>query len=213
MIVDLTLPVFPGMPIYPGDSDVVFRPVLIHEKDGFSVHEVHIGTHTGTHIDAPYHISSHGLQVDAHDVLDACVGDAIVIDVSEQLEENEILPRHLNDALSDVPQGGRVLIATGWSSHFGSGEYYTSHPSLSDEAADELVRRKIRLLGVDMPSLHITRDRVIHEKLLSAGIVIVESLAGLAALKNRRVFFSAAPLRLQGLDGSPVRAFAVVPDG
>ena len=212
MIIDLTLPVYPGMPVYPGDSNVVFRPALVHEKDGFSVHELRMGTHTGTHIDAPCHSDPHGAPADAPEVLDACVGDAVLIDISMRLRGNKILLQHLETALSSIPQGGRVLIATGWSSRFGNENYYTCHPSLSDEVADELIRREIRLLGIDMPSLHITRDDVIHDKLLSAGIVIVESLTNLAALKKRHVFFSAAPLRLLGLDGSPVRAYAVVPN-
>ncbi|MCE5250388.1 cyclase family protein [bacterium] len=212
MIIDLSHPVYAGMPIYPGDPVFSVTRVLSHEKDGCCVHDVSFGTHTGTHIDAPFHFLADGATVDTEAVLKNCAGEALVIDVSGTLDDNEIKPSNLGKALADIHEGDRVLLRTGWDSHYGKSDFFSSYPGISEELTDLLVERKIALIGVEMPSIHTKKGVVIHKKLLSAGIIIVEELTNLDALDEGRVFFSAVPLRLKGLDGCPVRAYAIVPD-
>jgi len=198
----------PGMPVYPGDEPTKFRQTLYSERDGFNVHTVSMNTHAGTHIDAPFHAGHDFAAVDCADVLRACIGDALVIDVTRACVEREIMPSHLGRFREEIGDGDRVLLATGWSDRYGEAGYFEGYPSLSESLTDELVGRNIALIGLETPSPHIDRSEQIHKKFLAHGIVIVENLKGLARLGEGRVFFSAAPLSLHGLDGSPVRAYA-----
>ncbi len=213
MVLDLTLPLYPGMPVYPGDPSTAFSPVLSYDPDGFAVHALTLGTHAGTHIDAPVHRFPHGIAVDALTALQASTGDAFVINIENVSPGGEIFPSDFGECAEFITPGSRVLLATGWSERFGMEGYYDCFPSISTESARLFAERGISLLGVETPSLHITEDARVHETLLSAGTMIVESLANLRNIAGKRVFFSAAPLKLEGLDGSPVRAYAILKDG
>jgi len=211
MIVDLTLTVRPGMPVYPGDTSVSFSPVHTHERNGCRVTGVTLGTHTGTHIDAPFHMRENGETVETAGILEACVGTAIVVSPFHGNADRLITPHNLGDVPDNLPENGRLLVATGWDERFGSGEYYSGYPAISIELAESLARKGIVLLGLDTPSPDAGDDDRAHRILCDAGIVIVECLANLTRLSAGTVFFSAAPLRLEGLDGSPVRAWGRSP--
>ena len=211
-LVDLTLPVTQGMPVYPGDPPVRVSEALTIAGDGASVHDVSLGTHTGTHIDVPSHMIDGADAVDSLSVLDACIGDACVLDCREYMSGGEITVDVL-DCLRDFDGPClRVLLATGWGERFASADYYDAYPGVSPALADGLVALGIRLVGVETPSLHTELGQEVHLRLFRAGIVVIESLGNLCDLKGRRVWLSAAPLKLCGLDGSPVRACAVVFD-
>lgn len=208
MIIDLSLPLTPDMPVYPGDPATSFTPVLTHGRDGFSVHAITMSSHAGTHIDAPYHADSTGTAVDDFSLLAACVGPAVVVRVTGR-EDADITPHDLGPALDALEPGDRLLIATGWSVRFGAPDYYERHPRISLSLAVMLAAKRPALVGLDTPSVHTVDNSAVHRTLLSAGIVLVENLVNLDRLPER-VFFAAAPLRLAGLDGSPVRAFGWV---
>lgn len=212
MIIDLTLPVYPGMPVYPGDPPIVFHRSAGHETEGYTVHSVSLGTHTGTHIDAPYHVDSTGRTVDDFSILSASTGEATVFHLTGVSADSEITPDSMGKHIEDIAAGDRILIATGFSERFGEEGYYHSFPSVSIQLARELADKQIALLGIDTPSLSASNDPEVHSILLKSGCVVVENLANLRLLKTRKVFFSAAPLALKGIDGSPVRAFAIIPD-
>ena len=208
MIIDLSLPLKPGMPVYPGDPATGFDPVLTHDRDRFSVHAITMSSHAGTHIDAPYHADPSGRTVDDASVLAACVGPARVVMVPGR-ENDDIMPDDLGAMLDDLRAGERLLIATGWSSRYGAADYFRHHPRISLALAGMLAARRLALVGMDIPSVHTTESERVHHTLLAAGIVLVENLVNLELLPEQ-VFFAAAPLRLAGLDGSPVRAFGWV---
>lgn len=208
MIIDLTLPLMPGMPVYPGDPETVFKPLLTHGADEFSLHALTLSSHAGTHIDAPYHADPEGRKVDDAAVLAACVGPARIVHV-EGRENTDIVPDDLGDTFDSLTEGARLIIATGWSGCFGSPDYYKAHPRISPALASALAVKRPALLGIDIPSVHTFDDTRVHRILLAAGIVVVENLANLDRLPEF-FFFSAAPLRLCGIDGSPVRAYAIV---
>lgn len=76
-----------------------------------------------------------------------------------------------------------------------------------------LLGQKIRLLGVDLPTVEsVGEPFAMHRALLSKDIIPVEGLVNLVELIDRRFLFSAAPLVLENGDGSPVRAYAIVED-
>lgn len=210
MIVDLTHTITPGMPVYPGDRIPSFTERAGYGREGYLVHDIVMGTHTGTHIDAPVHYLHDGISVERQPVLDACAGPARVIDAIDAAKSGEITVEDIEARLDGIGRGDRILLATGWSARYGTPGFFTDFPSVSPELATWCAERKIALLGVESPSLNRSIDDTVHEIILSAGIVIVESLANLAPIAGKSVFFSAAPLALSGLDGSPVRAYAVI---
>lgn len=194
-IFDLTRPVQPGMPVYPGDPPIHFQPHAALETDGYRVTEVRLGTHAGTHLDAPAHFLAGGATADRLP-LEKLVGTAWVVD-------------HDETALR-IDAGARVLIRSGWSTHWGEADYFTRFPALSPAMIEELARAPAALIGLETPSLHPDpqEDARRHRLLLEAGVVIVENLTGLEHLP-RHVFLAALPLPLVGADGSPCRVVAL----
>lgn len=197
-IVDLSVPVHTGMPIYPGDPEVSISPALTIPESGVEVHSLHLGTHSGTHLDAPSHTLAGGRTV-GDIALDRLVGPTLVLDGRNPVALPESVPE-------------RVLICVGWDKHWGS-ERMTAHPAQPLELVEQLWARGMRLLGVDCLSPDPTPgdgDFPVHAFVLGQDGLIVENLRGLAPLIGRTVTTAMVPLRLDGLDGSPVRAWAQV---
>jgi len=120
---DLTLPVRPGMPVYPGDPPVAFLRHCAHETNGFEVTAVRLGTHAGTHVDAPSHFLPSGGAVDRLAIA-ALVGPARVIDLSSLGPGGEIDA----ERLGAIAEGERLLLRTDWSRRFGEADYYSGSP-------------------------------------------------------------------------------------
>jgi arylformamidase len=206
-VIDLSHPITAGMPVYPGDPPVVVTPYQTIGADGFAVHTVSFGTHTGTHVDAPAHFIEKDMTVDNQQILDACTGEAVLIDAPAG-PGSVITPAGLDAAIALITNGARIILHTGWSSHFGMPEYYRDYPVISPELATLMVDRRIKLLGIDAPSV----GDELHAHLLGAGIVLLENLTNLDRIPVSQFLLSAAPLALSGLDGSPVRACAILTD-
>lgn len=202
--IDLTLPLRPGMTVYPGDPPVAFLSHCTLDADGFRVTAVRLGTHAGTHVDAPAHFLEGGGGVDALP-LAGLVGPARVIDLTDLPPGAEIR----RERLGAVAPGERLLLRTDWGQQFGEAGYFEEFPSLAVETILEVAEAPAALLGLETPSLcsDHTADAAAHRRLLGAGIVIIEGLTGLAQL-SERVALVALPLRLTGLDGSPCRVIA-----
>lgn len=216
-IVDLSHPLTTGMPVYPGDPSVTITPALSVARDGVAVAHLSLGSHSGTHLDAPSHSIEGGRTVDQIP-LELLQGDALVLQVR--------VPANHRITLADVPGPlperlpQIVCIATGWDQFFSpSGAdpdavatEMLSHPFLAPEFAAELWRRGARVLGGDAlspdPSGALSDGTLpVHEIWLGGAGVIVENLTGLTALPER-VEMILAPLPLSGVDGSPIRAMA-----
>lgn len=133
----------------------------------------------------------------------------------EDLEEAApILVSDLGETAKFVRPGEGLLLRTNWSRHVHDPVHYRDHfPRISEELAHWCVARGVRLLGVESPSVADVNDLPeltrIHQILLEAKVTIVEGLTNLSALRQPKVFFVAAPLRIADGDGSPCRAFAV----
>jgi kynurenine formamidase len=202
---DLSLPLSPAMPVYPGDPPVAFLRHTDLRRDGFQVTAVRLGTHAGTHLDAPAHFLGEGATVDRL-ALEALVGPARVVDVSDVPPGGRIEVTRLGR----IVRGERLLLRTDWGKQFGCPGYYLVFPSLSEEAVEKLASRRVALLGLETPSICAEHeaDAAAHVRLLGCEMVIVEGLRGLDRLPPR-VWLAALPLPLVGLDGSPCRVIAV----
>ena len=194
IIYDITRDLSADAILYPGDIRPRFREI---DNGQYRVTEMTIGTHSGTHIDAPSHYIEGGLTVDRI-ALDVLAGSARVIDCSDA--ETLISPENLAGRL----EGARTLLLKTWFS--GREEFDPGYPALSPEAADLVVEAGITCIGTDAPSIEaFCGDGSVHRRLLGAGTVVLE-LLDLAAVPEGEYHMVALPMRLAGADGSPVRA-------
>ncbi len=209
-IVDLTLPFDPTNPRV---SFAPHRDILV---DGWRITRVTFDTHAGTHLDAPSHQLVDGPPLQSID-LARCVGPAFVCDLRHILPRETIEIEDFAPWESAIAPGARVLYRTDWTARVGEPGYRERFPCPSVACARWLADRGIALLGMDTPSVgpvYRTPAEVIavHEPLLRRGVVILEELAPLAVLADAPFQIVALPLALTDLDGSPVRAVALVQD-
>ncbi|MEU1207449.1 cyclase family protein [Nocardia sp. NPDC005825] len=211
-ILDLSVPIRSGMPVYPGDPEVTVRPALTVAADGVNVLHLDLGSQTGTHVDAPRHIDDALPALDELP-LERFTGPAVVVDARAVGAGGAIGREYFEGR---VAAGVIVLVATGWSEHWGTHEYL-NHPHLTVSAAEYLVAAGVRTVGIDALGVDPTpaEEIPVHRILCGAHAVIAENLTGLAAVlaeqeAGQRVEVSLFPLRLPGADGAPVRAVARV---
>lgn len=198
---DITAPLGPETRPWPGDTacrlDFTAR---IADGDVCNVSAFTTSPHTGTHVDAPLHVTDDGAPVDRLP-LASFLGPAVVLDRDEALELDA-------DGLAGaVPRGCRVLLRSGRADHR---DFPERIPGVPPAWIDALAGRDAPLLGVDLPSLDPvdSRELAAHRACLRHDIQILENLA-LADVPPGRYRLAALPLRLEGADASPVRAVLI----
>ncbi|KAF8483690.1 putative cyclase [Russula ochroleuca] len=216
-LIDLTQPLDSEVPVYPGDPPFSCRQYYTVPRDGYSVHALSCSSHVGTHVDAPSHFLVDGATVDQLS-LSTFILPALVLDVSHMKARQcitwdtvEPLAHRIHPGTALGPEV-TLLLCTGWSQHWGRKEYMKS-PHLSEEAAKEIMERGVRVVGIDVFSVdgEVPEGAVetVHRLLLGNGILIVENLTNVEALLDGSAYLvSLLPLKLQGCDGSPIRAVA-----
>ncbi|MUW13412.1 cyclase family protein [Halorubrum sp. CBA1125] len=235
MFRDLSHPIETGMPTYPGDPEATLTPDATHEADGYATSELRLGTHAGTHVDAPRHTLPDGDTIDDRPV-GSFAFDARLVDLRPLAPREPIAASNLPapDGIDDALD--LLVVRTGWEAHWGT-DRYRDHPYLTEEASERCRAAGVGV-GLDTfgpdptpspseptpPSTDFTSDAPsapnapsaaddeptgtpAHDALLAAGLPIVENLRGLDGLPSRFRLY-AFPLRLRGGDGSPVRAVA-----
>ncbi|BAJ29120.1 MULTISPECIES: cyclase family protein [Kitasatospora] len=155
-LVDLTHPVVSGMPVYPGDPEVELRAALTVAGEGVNVLAVHLGSQTGTHVDAPYHLDVRWPTLDGLP-LELFTGPAVVVDLRGLPARGEVTEEHLARALAACGPGTVLLLATGWPRYWGTDRYF-AHPYLSAGAAAAIVAAGVRTVGIDALSVDPTPD-------------------------------------------------------
>jgi arylformamidase len=186
-IIDVSVPVRPGMITYPGDPEVrLDRVSSIADGDVVNLSRLDLGVHSGTHVDAPLHFVDGGPSVETLP-LDVLVGPCVVV---EGLD------------VAAVPRGAeRVLFKTSNSRLWERGEFSEDFVALDGEAARALVAGGVRLVGIDYLSIG---DEEAHRVLLGAGVVAVEGL-DLREVEQGEYRLVCAPLKLEGAEGAPAR--------
>lgn len=209
-LIDLSHPLRSGMPVFPQDPEVELMPA--EALAPWRVTRLALGTHSGTHIDAASHFVPGGTTIDDYP-LERFSLTAFVAHVKAAASSAIDWPA-LQSVLPDNLRGAGVLLHTGWDRYWGEDEAIR-HPYLGADAASELVARGVTLVGTDALNVDATEDGTTHAHaaLLGADVLIVENLTGLDALLAGRPYTcSFMPLRLEGADGSPIRAYAVAGD-
>ncbi len=205
--IDLSHPIIHGQQAFPSDPKLSIIPHCNTKTLGYNVSQISIGSHHGTHLDAMYHFLDNGKTLDQMP-LDWFFGATHLLRIPKQPNEeitiDDFLPyEHL------LQPDAKIIFETGWHKQYGTDNYFNDFPSLRQDTAHYLVSKKIRLLGMDIPTPG--KDWYeLHHILLPAEIVVVESLANLDQAPDQFTFIG-FPLNFKGRDGSPIRAVALVP--
>jgi kynurenine formamidase len=209
-IFDLSVTLKTYMPLWPTNPLLSVAPIGIAARDGYNVESYSSVTHSGTHIDAPYHMIETMTTVDDLP-LKQLVGEGYVI--RPKTEGTEITLKHLKSKWKDEYDGKIVLINTGWDKKRGfNREFQYEFPGLALDTVDFLIKHKPKLIGIDTlgiePFSH--SDFKVHKALLSHGFAFIEDLAGLDQLKEGKKYLIAAlPLKIFKASGAMARVIAM----
>jgi len=171
-----------------------------------------MGSHTGTHLDAPRHFIQDGIGIDRIPP-DKLIGEAYVADLSKKPIGSGVTSKDLKLELEEeIVRDDIVVIYTGCSEHWGDKSINRGYTYLTGDAAEYLVSKRVRAVGIDFLSVEKFRaaDPVVHKTLLSNGIFIIESLSSaLNQFVGKRILMICMPIKLQDGDGAPSRVVAV----
>ncbi|HEV2118997.1 MAG TPA: cyclase family protein [Candidatus Bathyarchaeia archaeon] len=210
--VDLTHELHNGMPIFPGDPSPSFASFATLEKDGVNLTKLTLGSHTGTHIDAPRHFIRNGAGVDQIPP-SKLVGEAYVTDLSKKPIGSGITAQDLRKSLEGkVAEDDIVAIYTACSERWDDESIRRNYTYLAGDAAEYLVSKKVRAVGIDFLSVEKFHAEapVAHKTLLGNGIFIIESLSRtIKQFVGKRILMICMPIKLQNGDGAPSRIIGV----
>jgi arylformamidase len=203
MIYDVTVPISNSMPVWPGDPAVELTPKSKESRDKthiVRVANINMGSHTGTHIDAPFHMMDDGKKLEEIS-LEVLTGKASVLEIfgARSIGAAELAPFDLNGV-------ERVLFKTDNSKHWNDGKFFEEFVYLEPDGAEVLVQHGVRLVGIDYLSIDKFRSPAhpSHFVLLKKDIPIIEGL-NLNAVPAGKYTLVALPLNLQNADGAPAR--------
>jgi len=212
-IIDLTLTVSDKIPTFPGSPQPSFIPWENVKEDGYNLELLFLSTHTGTHMDAPYHFLEKGAKI--HEIsLKKLVSETVLIKSKKKGGESitKIDIQKFEKKHGKIASFSSIIFYTGWQINLQKKYYFTKNPGLSVSAAKYLASKKINLVGIDSPSIDLGTDSKfsVHQIFAKKGILIVENLANLEKIKSPKFHLVVLPLKLKNATGSPVRAIAFV---
>jgi kynurenine formamidase len=215
-LLDLSQPLYDGAPNCPAHPPVKSEVIADHPLTGWRVELLTLASHTGSHVDTPFHKLPDGANLDQIP-LDRWTGQAFIADLQDSgpdrpldaaLLADRLEGRDLNDCI--------VLLATGWGRKRAKSDEWLNHPPyVSPDGARWLVQQRIRGVGIDHFSIAGSSEEinpVTHTILLEAGIWIVEELSfpeEVFALAQPFEFMS-LPINLRGHTGAFCRPVAIV---
>ncbi len=216
-IIDLSYPIHEGMTTFP----VQWHPVVeITQLGRFGIEnretrKITLGTHCGTHIDAPRHFIPGGPTVEQIP-LGWLVGPARVLDFTPVTQPKQEFGVADFERLLGNDRPERLILRFDWSDHWGTMKYYTDQPYITEEAGHWLVERGVRVLAMDTPQVDSPdngrtgpKDSPLHKIMLAAGVVFVEYCTNLRQLTLSEVELVVLPLNILGSDGAPARVIAI----
>ena len=226
-VVDLSHPLSPNMPLYPGDQPLEVTADARGAQDGVVQNVLTMGEHIGTHVDAPRHFDPRGTPM--HRIpASRLVLDGVMIDMRERALDNPEYRFRLDDFLQwedehgFIPAKSVVLLHTGWglkwhdhAAYLGSDELGTLHfPGYGAEVGQFLAEeRSVRAMGIDTLSVDVGRSGTlpVHRTALSAGVLLLENVANLHTLPARGFIVCVGALAIEEGSGAPARILALVP--
>ena len=214
-IIDLTLTISEKIPTFPGSPKPHFIEWETIPKDGYNLELLFLSTHTGTHIDAPFHFVKNGKKI--HEITpERLVNEAVLIRIDKNSNRfiSKIDIQNFEHKNGKIKNDSTVIFYTGWQKNLNKEFYFTENPGLSVSAAKYLISKKINMVGIDSPSVDLGTDSKfsVHHVLAKNNILIVENLANLNKIKSNNFHLVTSPLKLKNATGSPIRAFGFVDD-
>ncbi len=201
--IDISIPLRDAMVHWPNDPPVSIKRIQdIEHGATANLSAISMGAHSGTHVDAPIHFLKQGQGID-NIPIDTLVGRARVIEIrdTESIKPEELVGHRIRG-------GERILFKTENSSHlWHKDKFVEDFVFISDAAADFLIDRGVRLIGIDYLSVGSFKHggSYVHKTLLSGGIWIIEGL-NLSNVTPGKYDLICLPLRIVGGDGAPARA-------
>jgi len=209
--IDLTLTISESIPSFPGSPTPQFISWSDIKDDGYNLELLFLSSHTGTHMDAPYHFTKNGQKI--HQIpLDRLIGKATIIKLyktkNTAITKSDIISFEKKNGT--IPNHSSVFFFTGWQKNLKKANYFTENPGLDTSTANYLASKKINLIGIDSPSIDLGNDESfsVHHILSKNNILIVENLTNLNKITSKEFNFTILPLKLKDATGSPVRAVA-----
>lgn len=221
-IIDITTPISPFTRVFPGDPEPAIDRIYTLEKEGCVVSRLILGSHTGTHVDAPSHVINNGLSVDKLE-LESLMGMAFVLDFSslegtlnadflEKAFQSAGIPDDISILLLKTTSPFQKQESRGDISPHNKkfGEYWPGSLYLDESAALWIVEKKFKTIGIDSFSVDGFHLETLpaHHILLSSNVNIVECLE-LSSVDAGNYFFLCLPLKVEGCDGAPARALLI----
>jgi arylformamidase len=208
---DLSLTISEKIPTFPNSPQPYFIKWAELKKDHYNLELLFLSSHTGTHIDAPYHFLKNGKKIHQIEPY-RFLSNAILIKINARpnyaITKSDILK--FEERYGKIPPRSSVVFATGWNNNLRRKNFFEENPGLAPSGARYLVLKKINLVGIDSPSIDIGKDSYFssHRILLRNEILVLENLCNLNKIRSTRFKLAALPLKLQAATGSPVRAIA-----
>ena len=207
-LIDISLPIHPDLPVWPGDPRVVVEGIrAIADGSNSNDSRLSCSVHTGTHVDAPRHFIPDGAPVEQLP-LEVLMGPVEVVEIQDETSITA-------DRLENLPLPAdtqRLLIKTRNSELWDNPGHAFHHEftALEPSAADWVVNRGLRLIGVDYLSVQRFHDKdpATHRILLAAGVVILEGL-DLRNVQPGSYGLVCLPIKLKGCDGAPARTILI----
>ena len=210
---DLTLTISEDIPTFPGSPQPNFIPWENLKDDGYNLELLFLSSHTGTHLDAPYHFFDDGKKI--HEISPKrLICEAILIKLKKKsnqaITKTDIKKFEKKNGV--IPNNSTVIFWTGWQKMLQDASYFIKNPGLSIIAAKYLASKKTNLVGIDSPSIDLQASRhfSVHRIFSKNNILILENLANLEKIKTLKFQLTVLPLKLKNATGSPVRAIAIL---
>ena len=215
-LIDVSHTVESGMITYKGLPAPIICDFLSFDKSHehyaegteFNIGKIEMVANTGTYVDSPFHRFRDGADLSQLELSSLADLEGIVVRATCRTSRAIDVT-----AFENVPVSGKaVLVHTGWDRHWRSDRYFEGHPFLTRAAAEYLLQKGAKLVGIDSLNIDDVDDgtRPVHTKLLGAGVPIVEHLCRLDRLPDNGFRFHAVPVKVKGFGTFPVRAYGVI---
>lgn len=210
--IDLTLTISQNLPSFPGSPNPHFIPWSKIKTNGFNLELIFFSSHTGTHLDAPFHFNEKGPKI--HQIPPSrLISNATFIKITkgpnQQISKQDII--NFEKKYQKIGNNSTVVFFTGWQKNLKKKYFFKNNPGLSYSAAKYLISKNVNLIGIDSPSIDIGTDEKfpIHHILSKNNVLIVENLCNLENISGIIFKLIVLPLKLKDATGSPVRAIAI----
>jgi len=207
-IIDLSAEIYDKALTMPMDPKCSVSEHSSLDTLGYNLARITLSTHQGTHLDAPFHFFNEGETIDKIH-LNRCIVQAIKVDLTFKKPKEAILVEDIVQYESFIDKGFSLLFHTGWDKMYPKKEFFSDFPYVSKELAQWLAKKKVGLIGLDVPCPNVNDWKIIHEILLGNSVLIVEGLVNMEELGEGEFTFFALPLKIKDRDGSPIRAIAI----